>query len=63
MLLFFCRLPVLSAAGNRPSHLAAKVLVDKSPYLADIFRREPARTNGGFPEMFLKALFFKRSLA
>ena len=63
MLLFFCRLPVVAAAGNRPCCLRAKVLVDKSPFQADTLRKQAPGAQDGFTEVFLKASFLKRSIA
>lgn len=55
MLLFFCCLPVSPAAGNRPSRLSAKVLVDKNPFQADTLGKQAPGAKDGFSEMSLKA--------
>ena len=55
MLLFFWRLPVVAAAGNRPSCLWAKVLVDKTPFPADTLGKQVSGAKDGFTELSLKA--------
>lgn len=55
MLLFFCRLPVAPAAGNRPSCLWAEVLVDKTPFPADTLGKQEPGAKDGFTEVSLKA--------
>ena len=55
MLLFFCRLPVVAAAGNRPSCLWGEVFVDKTPFPADTLGKQVSAAKGGFTELSLKA--------